>query len=175
MADPFLGEIRMVGFNFAPQGWAFCDGQLLPIGQNSALFSLLGTTYGGDGASAFALPDMRGRFPTHHGTGPGLTPVAFGQQGGAETRTLGIVNLPAHNHSVTLRSVDDDASTGNAAGNALANAGNAVFAGDSPDTNMAAGSISQNDVGGGQSFSIMNPYQAVSFCIALVGVFPSEN
>ncbi len=173
MAEPFIGEIMMTGFNFAPSGWAKCDGQLLAISSNNALFSLLGTIYGGDGESTFALPDMRGRFPTHFGTGPGLTPVVIGQRGGAEERVLAIQNLPPHNHSVALRSVDDDAGAADAAGNALANTGSNVFSSAAPDSNMAAGSISQNNVGSGLPVNIMNPYLAVNFCIALVGIFPS--
>ncbi|MDQ6777385.1 MAG: tail fiber protein, partial [Actinomycetota bacterium] len=100
MSEPFLGEVRTFGFNFAPRGWAFCNGQLLPISQNTALFSLLGTQYGGDGIQTFALPDLRGRVGIHQGSGPGLSPYAIGQTGGTETVTLTSNEMPAHNHSV---------------------------------------------------------------------------
>ena len=99
MADPFLGEIRVTGFNFAPRGWALCDGQLLPINQNTALFALLGTQFGGNGQTTFALPDLRGRVPIHQGQGPGLTPRTIGETGGAESATLNVAQLPPHTHT----------------------------------------------------------------------------
>src|ERR1044071_219623 len=106
MSEPFVGEIRMVGFNFAPRGWAFCNGQQLPIAQNSALFSLIGATYGGNGTTTFALPDLRGRVPVGIGQGPGLTNVTLGQKFGGETNTLTVANLPAHSHSITGGTTD---------------------------------------------------------------------
>jgi len=156
--DPFVGEISYVGFNFAPKGWAKCDGQLLPVSQYSALYSLLGTAFGGDGRTNFALPDMRGRVPVHQGTGPGLSNYTIGQKGGMETATLNINNLPAHNHtatatststvsggsiSSTLKAVNSDATEKNAQGNALANAAglNKAYSTTTPDVSMNAGSI----------------------------------
>ena len=130
MADPFVAEIRIFGFNFAPKGWATCDGQLLPISQNTALFSLLGTTYGGDGKSTFALPDLAGSAPLHPGQGPGLSLYDLGQQGGSETVTLLESEMPAHSH--TLRAVEDDGGFLTpvnmylAAGNSMYVAGNAT-------------------------------------------------
>jgi len=156
--DPFVGEISYVGFNFAPKGWAKCDGQLLPVNQYSALYSLLGTAYGGDGRTNFALPDMRGRVPIHQGTGPGLSNYVIGQKSGAETATLSIGNLPAHSHtatatststvsggsiSSTLKAVNSDATEKNAQGNSLANAAglSKAYSTTAPNVSMNAGSI----------------------------------
>ena len=108
MVEPFIGEISMVAFTFAPRGWAFCDGQLLAISQNTALFSLIGTTYGGDGRTTFALPDLRGRVPLHMGNGPGLTSRPEGQKGGSETVTLTVSQMPAHNHQANASSTTSD-------------------------------------------------------------------
>lgn len=156
--DPFVGEINYVGFNFAPQGWAKCDGQLLPVNQYSALYSLIGTAFGGDGRNNFALPDMRGRVPVHQGIGPGLSNYVIGQKGGAETATLIIGNLPAHSHtatatststvsggsvSSTLKAVNSDATEKNAQGNSLANAAGLgkAYSTTAPNVSMNAGSI----------------------------------
>ncbi len=170
MSEPFLGEIKMVGFNFAPRGWSFCDGQLLPIAQNSALFSLLGTTYGGDGRTTFGLPDLRSRSPVHPGRGAGLGDIRQGARGGAETETLTTNNLPSHTH--TLRAVDDDGTLAGASGNALANSA-ADYSSADADTNMHATSITST--GGNRSFNIRSPYLGIYFCIALAGTFPSRN
>jgi microcystin-dependent protein len=174
MADPFVAEIRIFPFNFAPKGWATCDGQLLPISQNTALFSLLGTTYGGDGKSTFALPDMQGNAPMHPGQGPGLSLRDLGEIGGSETVTLLQSEIPVHSH--TLR-----------ANNTLAES--AVPATDSTITrqtfNLFQTSINQNLVamapealppaGGGQPHNNMMPYLTLNFCIALQGVFPPRS
>ncbi len=180
MAEPFLAEIVMFGGNFAPRAWANCDGQLLAIAQNQALFSLLGTTYGGDGRTTFALPDMRGRVPIHPGTGPGLPPYRQGRGGGAQTATLTTANLPSHNHAPTLRCADDDAGKTDASGNVLANtaAGNEIYSTANADADMktgANGGIVSNNVGNSQPFSITQSYCVVRFVICTSGIFPSRS
>ena len=163
MADPFVAEIRIFPFTFAPKGWAFCNGQLLPISQNTALFSLLGTTYGGDGKSTFALPDLRGRVPVHVGDG-----FTQGQTGGQEAHTVSIGEMPAHNHPVTASS-----SAGNSADPAtLAQASNAY--GD-PNALTGLHPATVTNVGGSQPHTNMQPYLVLSWCIALQGIFPSRN
>ena len=181
MADPFIGQIVMFGGNFAPRGWAFCDGQLLAISSNNALFSILGTTYGGDGRTSFGLPDLRGRSPVHagSGTGAGLTQRRLGQRGGVETTTLALNNLPSHNHTgdgqVEIRASGNPANSSDPTGNNLAMA--EVYTDQATSTSMAANpaSFTTSDTGGGQSFENMHPWQAVNFIIALVGTFPSRN
>ncbi len=171
--EPFLGQIMYFGFNFAPRGWAHCDGQLLPISQNTALFSLLGTIYGGDGRTTFALPDLRGRVPLHMGTGAGLTPRPIGQRSGVENMTLSVNNLPSHNHSLVVSTANGN--TASPEGNFIANAG--AFDNDF-DSNVGTGAMNSDSVtntGGGQSFSIIQPYLVVNACIALTGIFPSRS
>lgn len=169
MSEPFIAEIRMVGFNFAPRGWAFCDGQLLPINQNQSLFSLLGTTYGGDGRTNFALPDLRGRTPIHQGAGHSL-----GQKAGAETVALTTAEIAAHTHEAIATS---DAATQKSpvSDNLFANA-TANFYGESVADNavaLASGTISKT--GNGQDHDNMQPFLAIDFCIAMQGIFPSRN
>ena len=167
MSEPFLAEIRIVGFNFAPRGWAFCDGQILPINQNQSLYSLLGTTYGGDGRTTFALPDLRGRTPVHIGNG-----FLLGEKSGEETHTLSAAEMPQHDHA--LRASADGGSTPLPTGNVLASS--APSEQYHPPTTMvplAAGTVA--NVGGGQAHDNMQPYLALSFCIALQGLFPSRN
>jgi microcystin-dependent protein len=173
MSDPFVAEIRIFAGNFAPKGWAFCDGQLLPISQNTALFSLLGTTYGGDGKSTFALPNMQGSAPMHPGQGPGLSLHNLGEQGGSETTTLLTSEMPAHNHIAVPRATLGTAQL--PAGQTWA--GNTdtlsyVPAATVPDTTMNPGALSIN----GSSFPHNNlaPYLVLNFLIALQGVFPSR-
>lgn len=167
MADPFVAEIRIFPFNFAPKGWAWCDGQLLPLSQNTALFSLLGTTYGGNGKSNFALPDLQGRAPMHPGQGPGLSLHDLGETGGSETVTLLESEIPAHSHGLRA-SLDDDDSTlpaSQAPGQLsiiYAPAGNVVM--------MAPEALPP--AGGDQPHNNMQPYLTFYFCIALQGVFP---
>jgi microcystin-dependent protein len=171
MADPFVAEIRIFPFNFAPRGWAWCDGQLLPISQNTALFSLLGTTYGGDGRSNFALPDLQGRAPMHPGQGPGLSLHDLGETGGSETVSLLESEIPAHAH--TLRAFNDVGDYPLPQGNSLATVG-----GD----NLYQSNTSQNLVpmsdnalapaGGDAPHNNLMPYLTFYFCIALQGVFP---
>ncbi len=177
MADPFLGEIRMFGGNFAPVGWAFCQGQLLPISQNTALFSLLGTTYGGDGVQTFALPDLRGRVPLGMGQGPGLSPYVEGQAGGAETVTLTTPQMPAHSHTVAATETQ---STTDPKGAVPANTQPPTpgtppkVYGASPDGKTTMNSAMIGITGGNLPITVQQPYLAVNYIIALQGIFPSR-
>ena len=171
MSDPFIAEIVMFGGNFAPRQWAFCDGQLLSIASNSALFSLLGTTYGGDGRVSFALPDMRGRVSIHPGTGPGLSTYRLGQRGGTQEVTLNTNQIPSHSHNLQNNAVDDDANTSNVAGNALASG--AFYSTDTPDAITQPPATAA--AGGSQPHTNIQPYLCVNYIIALTGVFPSRN
>ena len=172
MSEPFLAEIGMVGFNFAPRGWSFCDGQLLPINQNQSLYSLLGTTYGGDGRTTFALPDLRGRTPIHVGASNGGESHPQGQKGGAETHTLTAAEMPQHNHFQVATAQSANQST--PGGNLLAaTTGNIYGAKTAVASTLNTGSIAH--AGGGQAHDNMQPYLAVNFCIALQGLFPSRN
>ncbi len=172
MSEPFVGEIRMFGFNFAPQGWAQCNGQLLPINQNQALFSLLGTTYGGDGTTTFALPDMRSRVPVCQGQGPGLSSYAEGQAGGAETVTLAATQMPGHTHPVKASS--SAAGSDPPGGRALARSASHIYTA-KPDTSTVMNADMLGDAGGSQPHHNIQPYLAVNFCIALTGIFPSRS
>ena len=169
MADPFVAEIRLFPFNFAPRGWAWCDGQLLPLSQNTALFSLLGTTYGGNGKSNFALPDLQGRGAMHPGQGPGLSLHDLGETGGSETVTLLESEMPGHSHAV--RASVQDATDRTVAGQMPATGiGVGMFA-------PAPGNVSLNPAavtpgGGDQPHNNLMPYLTFYFCIALQGVFP---
>jgi microcystin-dependent protein len=169
MADPFVAEIRIFPFNFAPKGWAWCDGQLLPLSQNTALFSLLGTTYGGNGKSNFALPDLQGRAPMHPGQGPGLSLHDLGETGGAETVTLLESEIPAHSHAVSASQADGISQTP---------ASEKLATGIGIGQYAAAGALtplSQNALapaGGSFPHNNMQPYLTLYFCIALQGVFP---
>lgn len=170
MADPFVAEIRVFPFTFAPRGWAWCNGQLLPLSQNTALFSLLGTTYGGNGKSNFALPDLQGRAPMHPGQGPGLSQYDLGQSAGSDTVTLLEPEMPAHNH-VLMVSTGDEAETNISTNNALTRSkGGNIYAPATPVTQMAGGTLPP--VGGNNPHNNMMPYLAMYFCIALQGVFP---
>lgn len=170
MSEPFVGEIRMFAGNFAPEGWAFCDGQLLAVSQNDALFSLLGTIYGGDGRTTFALPDLRGRLPMHAGHGPGLSERRLGSKSGAEHVTLTVNQMPSHTHPLQA--------SGNAAtavapqGQTLAS-GQDAYSGEPPIVALAEDSITK--VGGSQSHTNLMPSLCVNFIIALVGIYPSRN
>lgn len=168
MAEPFLSEVRIMSFVFAPKGWALCNGQLLPINQNQALFSLLGTTFGGDGRVNFALPDLRGRTPIHVGSGHTL-----GERGGEQAHTLSIAELPEHTH--VANATTTTASTNIPASNLILakSGGSALYA---AATNLIAMSPSEvAPVGGSQAHLNMQPFLTLSFCIALQGIFPSPN
>jgi microcystin-dependent protein len=168
VADPFVAEIRIFPFNFAPTGWAWCDGQLLPLSQNTALFSLLGTTYGGDGKSNFALPDMQGRAPMHPGQGPGLSLHDLGETGGTETVSLLESEIPSHSHQ--LRASDSVADSSAPAG-VLATSSKSAF--ETVNQNLVAmAPESLAPAGGDQPHNNMQPYLTLYFCIALQGVFP---
>ncbi len=169
MSEPFLAEIRIVGFNFAPRGWAFCDGQILPINQNQSLYSLLGTTYGGDGRTTFALPDLRGRTPIHVGSSNG-SGHSLGQKGGEEAHTLAVNEMPGHDHA--LHATNDNGDTPIPTGNLLGAYANGYRNGTDL-TDMVNGTAT--NVGGGQNHENMQPYLALNFCIALQGLFPSRN
>ncbi|MEE4377889.1 MAG: tail fiber protein [Candidatus Competibacteraceae bacterium] len=172
MSEPFLAEVRMVGFNFAPRGWAFCDGQILPINQNQSLYSLLGTTYGGDGRTSFALPDLRGRVPIHVGRSNGGADHRLGQKSGEETHTLAVNEMPNHDH--VLQASTTDANESSPAGHVLARSVTPeAYRAPQNLGAMHAGTVT--NVGGGQAHENMQPYIAVNFCIALQGLFPSRN
>lgn len=167
--DPFVAEIRIFPFNFAPNGWAWCDGQLLPLSQNTALFSLLGTTYGGNGKSNFALPDLQGRTPMHSGQGPGLSLHDLGETGGSETVTLLETEIPSHRHSLMAANLNSQSTipTNNSLGR-----GNPVkvYSTGAPSTEMGSNSLTPS--GGSQPHNNMMPYLTMYFCIALQGVYP---
>lgn len=169
MADPFVAEIRIFPFNFAPRGWAWCDGQLLPLSQNTALFSLLGTTYGGDGKSNFALPDLQGRAPMHPGQGPGLSLHDLGESGGSETVSLLESEIPSHAH--VLRGSNTLGDTPVPTGNSLARYANAY----QQTTNTNLVDMAPHGLvpaGGDQPHNNMMPYLTFYFCIAMQGVYP---
>lgn len=179
--DPFIGEIKMFAGTFAPRGYAFCNGQLISISQNTALFSLLGTTYGGDGVNTFGLPDLRGRVPLGQGSGPGLTPRTWGEVTGTENVTLISTNLPPHTHTVSLSppattSLGTAMEPGPGAIPAASNQRNAQYAPSaSANTTLPGGNGNTGSTGSSSPFSVMQPSLAVSFIIALEGVYPSRN
>jgi microcystin-dependent protein len=175
-----IGEIRMFAGNFAPRGWSFCDGRILSIAQNSALFSILGTTYGGNGTTNFALPDLRGRVPIHPGQGLGLSGHTLGEQSGVENVILLTSQMPAHNHLMTaqVKCVNEDGSTPSAVGAVWANSTQGFgYDAATPDSNMSPNAISVTAgiAGGNQPHSNMQPYLAINFIIATEGIYPSRN
>jgi microcystin-dependent protein len=174
MASPFLGEIRMFGGNFAPRGWAFCNGQLISISQNTALFSLLGTTYGGNGITTFALPNLQSRVPVHWGTGAGLSSYVIGQQAGQENVTLLQSQMPAHTHS--LNAVTSGGNQATPTGNfpAVESTGTSLNYSSGP-ANTAMNPAAVAVAGQSLPVPVVQPYLAVSFIIALAGIFPSRN
>ena len=170
--DPFVAEIRIFGFNFAPKGWAFCDGQLLPLSQNTALFSLLGTTYGGDGKSNFALPDMQGNAPMHPSQGPGLSLHDLGETGGSQTVTLLQSEIPSHSHSMMASNSDSISQSPAASLLAGGVGGISLYGAPPPQVQLSVNAIAP--VGGGLPHNNMMPYLTLNFCIALQGVFPAR-
>lgn len=172
MSEPFVGEIRMFAGNFAPRGWAFCDGQLLAVSQNDALFSLLGTTYGGDGRTTFGLPDMRGRIPVHAGSGPGLSPRRLGSNAGTEEETLTVNQLPFHSHPLTAKSAV--ATVRNPQGKVLAQPPTFLYTDipTKPLVDMSPEAV--GNAGGSRSHTNLMPFLCVHFIIALFGIYPSR-
>lgn len=160
MSEPYIAQISLFGGNFAPRGWAFCDGQILSIAQNTALFSLVGTTYGGNGQTTFALPDLRGRVPMHPGQGPGLSNRDLGETGGRETVTLVLNEIPAHTHPIALGQGTGGVTVGHLGANT---------------SGSAPGSASTGVAGGSQPHENLPPFLCLNFIIALQGVFPSRN
>ncbi len=172
MSEPFLGQIMLVPYNFAPRGWAFCSGQILPIAQNTALFSLLGTTFGGNGQTTFALPDLRGRVPNGSGQGPGLSNYDLGQVGGTETGTLTVNQMPSHNHLVNVNA--DSGDTGRIENTYLANSSETPYIASITTPGTMAPQMIGN-TGGSQPFNVLQPYLTLNYCIALEGIFPSRS
>jgi len=172
MSEPFVGEIRIFAGNFAPRSWALCDGQLLAISQNQALFSLLGTTYGGDGRTTFGLPDLRGRVPIHEGTGPGLSQRNLGARSGQEKVTVTVNQLASHNHP--LKASTDAGGQSSPAGNVTGESPSLdIYAEENPTVALSPDAIAS--VGGSQSHNNIQPFQCVNFIIALFGIYPSRN
>jgi microcystin-dependent protein len=176
MSEPFIAEIRIFAGTFAPRGWAFCNGQLVSVSQNPALFSLVGTIYGGDGRTTFGLPDLRGRAPLHPGTGPGLTPRRLGEKAGAETATLTSSQMPSHDHRLTGDTTG--ATTGDPAGALPATvtpppASKRLYRSSGTPASMNTNALAP--VGGGGAHNNMQPYLVLNYIIALVGTFPSRN
>jgi len=191
MSEPFIGQIILVGFNFAPRNYALCNGQLMSIAQNTALFSLLGTTYGGDGQTTFGLPDLRGRVPIHQGQGPGLTNRTMGEINGSENITLLASQMPAHTHAVTLTNLAGTTHVKAGAGNQRGPAGNvlaaeaagvtATYSNQLADATMATGAVTVDGTattapaGSNVPVQILTPSLTMNYCIALFGIFPSRN
>ena len=171
MSEPFVGEIRMFAGNFAPRGWAFCDGQLLAVSQNDALFSLLGTIYGGDGRTTYGLPDLRGRIPIHAGSGPDLSSRNLGSKSGAEKVTLTVNQLPSHRH--TWKAASASAQNRTPVGNALASPSSAAFGNASALVSLNSSTVANQ--GGSRSHTNLMPFLCIHFIIALFGIYPSRH
>ena len=171
MGQPFIGEIRMFGGNFAPAGWAFCDGQLIPISENDALFTLIGTTYGGDGQETFALPNLQSRVPMHAGTGGDGINYTLGESGGVESVTLTTQQMPAHNH--TQLASNDPASVQVPGGNLPAQGAGVIYSSSSSPIQLSPQTLTP--AGGSQPHENMQPFLCISFIISLFGIFPQQN
>ncbi|MBE1292797.1 MAG: phage tail protein [Rhodobacteraceae bacterium] len=185
-SEPFLGQVSLFGFNFCPRGWAAAEGQLLPISSNSALFSLFGTIYGGDGRTTFALPDLRGRVPLHHGAGPGLSNLRQGSRGGAETHTMTVAEMPSHNHMVNANNGQGPNGFADRKGPANDFLGSPsyndptnpaediyIYSDHDPTVQMDPRMIA--NTGGNVAFNIRDPYLTMNWCVALQGIFPSRS
>ncbi len=176
-AEPYVGQMIQVGFNFCPRGYAAANGQVLAIQSNVALFSLLGTNFGGNGQTTFALPDMRGRMAINYGQGPGLSPYVIGEQGGAETHTLLTTEIPSHTHRAAIQTAAPQANATTASGNAIGISSNASFLGGSDPVGnlMSPGTVVFQPTGNNIPFSIRPPYLTMQWCIATEGIFPARN
>jgi microcystin-dependent protein len=172
MSEPFLGQIQIFPYDFAPRGWAFCAGQIMPIAQNTALFSLLGTTYGGNGQTTFALPDLRGRFPNSSGQGPGLSNYTLGQVAGVESVTLSVNQMPAHAHPFTVPANNGESGVPKPSGAYLGKSDQSIY---SATAGSQMGPGNTGNAGGSQPTPMMPPYLTLNYCIALEGIFPSRN
>ena len=175
--EPFLGQIAWFAGNFAPRGWAFCDGQILPINQNQSLYSLLGTTYGGDGRTSFALPDVRGRTPLHVGQGPGAFSYVLGQRGGAERVTLTVAEMPSHTHTTAFKASNAEADGATPGGGTLTESVEDMYleGASTLDATMVPNSLAVSNAGGSQSHENRQPYGTLNCIIAMQGLFPSRN
>ncbi len=173
MSEPFIAEIRIFAGNFAPRGWAFCDGQLLPVAQNTALFSLIGTTYGGDGRTTTQLPDLQGRTPMHPGRGPGLTDRRLGQRGGVDAVTLTEAQMPNHNH--TARALSDPGDLFSPTNRSLARSQNGFAYEATGGSLVPLNEAAMPSAGGSQAHNNMQPFLAMNYIIALVGLYPSRS
>lgn len=176
--EGYIAEIRLFAGNFAPRGWAFCQGQILSIAQNTALFSLLGTTFGGNGQTTFALPDLRGRTAVGTGQGPGLPAINLGEMSGEPTHTLIITEMPAHNHTATLNVSPDVGDQPSPVGNVLAQeaaGATAVYANTSPTSSMRNNTVTVGIAGGSQPHNNMQPYLGMNYVICMEGIYPSRN
>lgn len=174
-----IGEIRGFASNFAPRNWAYCNGQLLAISSNTALFSILGTTYGGDGRTTFALPDLRGRIPVNSGgnsTGPGLSTVRLGARGGSEVTVMTTLHMPSHNHLAQVNASATDGTKRLPTGNILGgDASDSLYANAAADTTLASGSVTLGNTGSTQNIELRNPYLGINMIICMFGVYPSRN
>ena len=175
MSEPFVAEIRIFAGNFAPRGWAFCNGQLLPVSQNTALFSLIGTTYGGDGRSTTALPNLQGRMPMHPGRGPGLTARRLGQRGGTETVTLSEAQMPNHTHTLRAANVPFGTVQAPTANRTLARSSANAYQTDTASSLTALNDQALPNAGGSQAHNNLQPFLVLNFIIALQGVFPPRS
>ena len=175
MSEPFVAEIRIFAGNFAPRGWAFCNGQLLPISQNTALFSLIGTTYGGDGRTTTALPNLEGRAPMHPGRGPGLTDRRLGQKGGVETVTLTEAQMPNHTHTMMASMEEGDRRTPASNRSLAESLGGSIYQSNTSANLVPMDERSLPDAGGSQAHNNLQPFLTMNFIIALVGLYPSRS
>lgn len=175
--EGFIGEIRLFAGNFAPRSWAFCDGQLLPISQNTALFSILGTTYGGDGRTTFGLPDLRGRVPLGARTGPGLTNRVLGSRGGTQTETLTVAQIPSHTHSATAHAYNTEGNQSTPTNNfpAKSGSGDPDYDNGTANTTLNSGAVTIGNTGGGSVHNNMQPFLTLNYIICTSGIFPSRN
>jgi microcystin-dependent protein len=171
--DEFIGTVKLFAFNFAPRNWALCNGQVLQIAQNTALFSMLGTMYGGNGTTTFALPDLRSRLVVGAGQGTGLSSYAIGQTGGVEGVTLQTANMPSHNHAISVLASSTAKTNSTPAGNILGGA--QIYTNAAIDSTLDPGAAKSANVGSGTQFGTLPPFLAMNYCICLIGLFPSRN